>query len=482
MQPIRLLQRSNVMKASWLGVVSLVVAWGAAARAADGSAAATKQGTQLSATKAQGAAVQPATPVRATTVKANPAIVQAMPQATVAQLQLPTVRPELVRIEAVNSNAKAPTATASTGGSTVEVKRGELLILKKALTAAPSATPTALAEKVKTPLPATLVVGVADPVKGTVARQFQPFLSAEVSPLRWDAQAASYLTTVVVGLDPLPGDDDGAVTLPSAIRFQLSGENVTSIDPLNVDVSVAGTTGYQRFRVLTTRFDQAIKVNAHSRFGDKSYGASVDPGPARLEIGRSDARVDGFGLGKTTISVRQLAANRQEWPALQAQRIQLETTSGYLTPASVQITAQSATGETALVSQGWGEAIVGQRNADGETSKAVVVFAFPWLKFMLGFFGAAVAGALRVFTSEPGKRQGWGPVFVGCLASGIVIDILVALGAPLAPEWLLGMMRSELAWLAIGLVAGYPGVALVAALGDKIFGVKKPEPASASAS
>jgi len=402
--------------------------------------------------------------------------------AKVTQLMLPTVRSDQVRVESVNPALRAPLVNATAIGATVQVQQGQSFVLKTTPEGASRTDRTTLLQNTKDPLQGRLVVGVPDPVKGTVARQFQPFLSAELSPLRWNPQSANYVTTVVVGLDPLPGEDDGAVALPSAIRFQLSGENVTSIDPLDVEVSVAGTTGYRRFRVATTRFDQAIKVSAHSRFGDKSYEANVDPGPIQLEIGRADARVDGFGLGKTTISIRQLAANGQVWPALLPQQIPLETTDGYLTPASVQIPVHGASGETALVSRGWGQAVVTERNASASSSKATVVFAFPWLKFLLGFFGAAVAGVLRVFASEPGKRQGWGAVFVGCLASGIVIDILVALGAPLAPEWLLGMMRSELAWLAIGLIAGYPGVAVVAWLGDKIFAFKKTEPAGASAS
>ena len=472
MQATRLVLRWIAGNARRVGVASVLLV-PTSALAATGTVAPTSK-TQMGATAAA------ATPKLAAVAK--PVAVKPTPDAKVAQLQLSLLRPEQVRVDSVNPAVPAPLANATENGTTINVQRGQQLILRSASAPVEPGSPVPLAQEVKARLSSTLVVGVPDPVRGTVARQFQPFLSAEVSPLRWDAQALSYVTTVVVGLDPLAGDAErGDVALPSAIRFQLTGENVTSIVPPHVDVSQVGVGGYQRFRISTGRFDQAIRINAHSRFGDKSYEASVDPGPAQIELGQSDASVDGFGLGKTTISVRQRAANRQAWPGLVAQEVQLKTTGGVLTPPSAQIPANSATGKTELVSMGWGRATVSETNAAAEdASTATVQFVFPWLKFLLGFLGAALAGVLRVFASEQGSRQGWVPVFVGCLASGITVDILVALGAPLAPEWLLSMMRSELAWLAIGLVAGYPGVASVAWLGQKIFGLEKPEPANAS--
>ncbi|HYP88698.1 MAG TPA: hypothetical protein VEQ59_11100 [Polyangiaceae bacterium] len=414
---------------------------------------------------------------------ATPAVRRLAAKSQAAQLQLSTLQPEQVRVESINPALAAPVASASPGGTTIDVKQGDQLVVVKALSASESTSPVALAEKVKARLPATLVVGVADAAQGTIAKQYQPFLSAEVSPLRWDAQAMSYVTTVVVGLDPVGDTDEGPVKLPSAIRFQLTGENVSNIEPPHVEVTEAGAGGYQRFRVLTGKFEQLVRVSAHSRFGDKSYEAAVDPGPASLELLQSEARVDGLGLGKTTIGVRQRAANQQPWPASAPLQIHLKTSRGFLTPSTVPIAAQASSGQTSLVSSGWGDAVVSDSsNADERARTVTVAFSFPWLKFLLGFLGAAVAGALRVFTTEPGKRQGWLPVFLGCLASGLTIDILVALGAPLAPEWLLSMMRSELAWLAVGLVAGYPGVAAVAWLGEKLFAFKKPEPAGAPTS
>jgi hypothetical protein len=316
-----------------------------------------------------------------------------------------------------------------------------------------------------------------------VARQFQPFLSASVSPLRWDPEAKRYVTTVVVGLDALAGEaEDGPVLLPASIRFQLSAENVDKVEPPNVDVSEAGAHGYQHFTVLTKQFEKPIRVTAHSRFGDKSYEASVDPGPVFIKLGQSAASVDGFGLGNATISVSQHAANNQVLAPLSSLRVNLTTSGGFLAPPHVDLPATSAIGETSLVSATWGKATVREANADApDASTVTVTFAFPWLKFALGLLGAACAGALRIFTARGKKRQAWVPVFVGCIASGITVDILVALGAPIAPEWVLGMIRSELSWFAIGLIAGYPGVALVRRLGEKVFALKKEEPASSSA-
>jgi hypothetical protein len=403
-----------------------------------------------------------------------------------AQLQLPAKQPGQLRVEPVGAAQQAPAVTARpAGGTTIAVRLGEQLLIREPAEAVGVPKAIALAEKVKAPLPSTLVVGVRDPENGmTVARQFQPFLTALVSPLRWDTEAKSYVTTVLVGLDPLPGEAEGGpVQLPAPIRFQLSGENIEKVEPPDVDISEAGTNGYRRFTVLTTQFERPIRVTAHSRFGDKLYEASVDPGPTFIRLGQSTTSVDGFGLGQATISVSRHAANTQLLPSPSDLRVQLKTSHGFLAPSHVDLAAKNATGETSLVSSTWGEAVVTETSADVRgPSSVTVAFAFPVLKFVLGLLGAASAGALRVLTRKRAKRQAWAPVFVGCIASGITVDILVALGAPIAPEWLLGLIRSELAWFAIGLIAGYPGVAVVAWLGDKLFDFKRgEEPASSSA-
>jgi hypothetical protein len=400
-------------------------------------------------------------------------------EAKAAQLQVAAKHPEQLRVESINPTQRAPAVSINSSGATIAVKAGEQLVVHKAAEA-PEPPNAKVAEQVKAPLPSTLIVGVSDATKGTVIRQFQPFMTMEVSPLRWDSHVMSYVTTVVVGLDPFAGEDQsGPVALPATIRFQLSGENVDKIEPPEVQVAEAGTRGYQRFKVLTKKFDRAVKVIAHSTFGDRSNEANVEPGPTFFELGQSDASVDGFGLGKTTISVRQRAANGELLPTPAQLRVHLRTSGGFLTPSYVELPAHGATAETSLVSSTWGQAIVREANADEASHRTVTVeFTFPWLKFILGFIGAGCAGALRVFSTKRGKRQSWLPVFVGCLASGITVDILIALGAPLAPDWLLNAIRSELAWFAIGLIAGYPGIAVVAWAGEKLFAFQKPEPAN----
>lgn len=410
------------------------------------------------------------------------------PRPDTAQLVLPTKRPEQLKVESVKAAEPAPVVKAApSGGSSIAVKAGEQWVIRDLAEAAATSKPTALREQVKAPMSPTLVVGVRDLVKGTtVTRQFQPFLAATVSPLRWDAAAKSYVTTVVVGLDPLPGEDaGGALELPEPIGFHLSAENVDKLEPADLDVRQVGVAGYQRFMVYSWQFDRPIRVTAHSKFGDKLYEAGIDPGPAFIQLGRSAESVDGFGLARVTISVRRYAANHQLLPPPSDSRIHLQTSGGYLDPAHVDLSARSAIGETSLVSATWGKTVVSQTDvpadASGNGSTTTVEFAFPALKFLFGLLGAASAGALRVLTVKRARRQGWAPVFIGCLASGITVDILVALGAPIAPAWLLSIIRSELAWFAIGLVAGYPGISVVARLGEKWFASKHAEPAQSSA-
>jgi len=401
----------------------------------------------------------------------------------VAELHLPGKTPAQVRVEAVAGAEQAqPLKAAPAGDSSVRVRLGEQLLVHLAETDKLS-KPTALTEKAKAPLPSMLVLGVRDPKLGTtVAREYQPFLSALIAPLRWDAGLGSYVTSVVVGLDPLSGEDDDSVALKAAIRFQLSAENIDNIEPAGVDVTEVGARGYRTFQVSTRQFARPIRVTAHSRFGDKLFEAGVDPGPTFFELTQSASSVDGFGLGKATIGVSQHAANRQLLPAMSALRVGLKTSAGLLNPPHIDIAAGSAVGETSLISTGWGEARVTETgNEPARVSGVTIAFAFPAVKFALGLLGAACAGILRIFSAKRERRRSWGVTFVGCLATGITIDILVALGAPVAPAWVLTVIQSELAWFAVGLIGGYPGVALVAALGQKWFELKKEEPVSSSA-
>jgi len=306
------------------------------------------------------------------------------------------------------------------------------------------------------------------------AKQLQPFLLAEVSPLRWDAVAKEYAMTLLVGLDPLASDaSEPPLPLTPPILFQITGENVDGIEPNQAAVLVAGPSGYQRISVMTRSFSAPIKVSAHSTVGDGSFNANVDPGPAWLEFGQSDDAIDGLGLGKTTISVRQRAANGDLLPTSDLLHVALKTSSGALSPPFVELPAHHSEGETSLVSSAWGRAVVSEASAGDDAAHAAHVdFRFPWLKVLFGLGGAAAAGGIRVFKAVRAKES-WLSTFVGCLASGIVIDILIALGAPLAPAAVLALIRSELAWFAIGLVAGFPGTAALEWAGSKLFGFGK---------
>lgn len=443
------------------GVAALVLSWGAQA------AAQVKTQVAVPVTRTTTTAVTANTANRK--LVAKPALAP-----TAAQLQ---VAPQL-SVEPVNTS-KAPVKTGASG-STITMKPGDQVILRK-VASAPEVKPVTLAPRIKTTWASTLAVGVSDPEKGTVVREFQPFLSAEVSPLRWDPSVGSYSTTLVVGLDPLGADASGAsAPLSPAIRFQLIGENVDQVVPQQIEISEAGTNGYQRLRVLTRSFGREVQIKAHSRFGDSSFKASVEPGPAFIQLGEpAERRIDGFGLGRTTLSVYRRAANGEPWGASLPLQVYLS-----IDPRGsvdhVSFAANADTAKTSLVSQGVGEAVVFEANKLSAHG-IVVTFAFPWLKFLLGLLGAACAGGLRVVTTPPEKRRGWLALFIGCIASGITIDILAALGAPIAPDWLFSVIRSELAWFAIGLVAGYPGVAAIAWAGEKLFGFGKPASAGATA-
>jgi len=391
-----------------------------------------------------------------------------------AQVKITTAHPEQVKVDAVSPVQEQPKVKVTPEAATVEVKQGEQLVVRGPT---PRAAPVTLAASKKALLSSTVIVGVQDRESGTTARQLRPFVLAEVAPLRWDETAKRYRTTLLVGLDPAEADPSSvALALEPPIVFQLTGENVDELRPAQVAIALAGPDGYQRIQVSSRAFSPPIKVNAHSRAGDGSFDTGIDPGPSWFDLGTSDGAIDGLGLGKTTINVRQRAANGEPLLASSPLRVELKTTAGSLNPPYVDIASGQASGQTALVSSAWGAARVSEASSlSGTERSATVNFAFPWLKVWFGVLGAAAAGVVRMLMGKQTKharRQ----TFVGCLASGVVVDIFVALGAPIAPDWLLGLIRSELAWFAVGLVAGFPGSAGLEWLASKIFGLPKPEP------
>jgi hypothetical protein len=396
-----------------------------------------------------------------------------------AQVEVVMAHPELVKIDAVNPAQAKPKVNVTSGAATVEVKPGEQLVVRAPASEA-SAAATTLAPAKKALLESTVIVGVKDADNGVTARQLRPFVLAEVSPLRWDEKTKQYRTTLLVGLDAAEGEASSApLELQPPIVFQLTGENVDQLEPPRAAVAVAGPEGYQRVSVSSRSFSAPIKVSAHSRAGDGSFNAPVDPGPTWFDLGPSDGAIDGFGLGKTTIGVRQRAANGEPLLAQTPLRVELKTTAGALTPPYVDIPAGQASGQTLLISAAWGAAQVSESSSLGAERAVSIGFSFPWLKFALGILGAASAGALRALMGKQTK-QARRLSFLGCLASGIVMDILLAIGAPIAPDWVLGVIRGELSWFAIGLLAGFPGAAGLESLSAKIFGAPKPQPSETS--
>jgi hypothetical protein len=426
-----------------------------------------------------GAKAEPATSIAVTPsrISGGAHLSPAEPRAAhsaAAQIKITTAHPELVKIAAIDPVQGRPTVKVTPEAATVEVKQGEQLVVRGPT---PGPVPVTLAASKKALLSSTVIVGVPDRDSGTTARQLRPFVLAEVTPLRWDETTKRYRTTLLVGLDPTDGDaSPDALELRPPIVFQLTGENVDAFQPAQVAVALAGPDGYQRIQVSSRGFSAPIKVSAHSRAGDGSFDTAIDPGPIWFDVGTSDGAIDGLGLGKTTINVRQRAANGDTLLASGPLRVDLKTTAGSLNPPYVDIAPGQASGQTSLVSSAWGAARVSEASSlAGGAHVATINFAFPWLKVWFGVLGAAAAGVVRTLMGKQTKHARR-LTFVGCLASGVVVDIFVALGAPIAPDWLLGLIRSELAWFAVGLVAGFPGSAGLEWLASKIFGMPKPQP------
>ena len=106
-------------------------------------------------------------------------------------------------------------------------------------------------------------------------------------------------------------------------------------------------------------------------------------------------------------------------------------------------------------------------NSRPDASKAVVGFAFPWLKLVLGLGGAFLAGVLSTLGRKR-KSSRLRVILIGT-ATGLVVDCLLAVGAFLPWEWATKAIRSDLAWPALGFLAGFGGEPLLHRLTEWAF-------------
>jgi hypothetical protein len=218
-------------------------------------------------------------------------------------------------------------------------------------------------------------------------------------------------------------------------------------------------------KLIAKDFSHAIEISAHSDFGDKSFSGDIDPGRI-LDLGKSNDRIEGLGIGSAIITVVQRASNGAPLTATSLLGIDLTTTAGRLEPTQAIIRPNESRAQVTLTSSGFGDATVSLAGAvHADAPKIQVSFVLPWLKLALGLAGGLAAGFLRARKPKTSQLR----AFFTSAVTGLVVDCLLAVGAPLAGDWATAAIRADLAWPAIALVAGYGGEPLLRRLLDMMF-------------
>jgi hypothetical protein len=357
---------------------------------------------------------------------------------------------------------KPPEIKLEAGKPTLAISAGSQVIVRK-LESTPAVTvPLSITKQA---LPGSVILGVKDQDNQTVGKQLQPFVAAERLPLLWDAEAASYVTTLVVGLDAVSDGAEPPPKLQDSVVFQLTGRFVDRIEPSRFAVQASGPSGYQQVKLIAKDFSHAIEISAHSDFGDKSFSGDIDPGRI-LDLGKSNDRIEGLGIGSAIITVVQRASNGAPLTATSLLGIDLTTTAGRLEPTQAIIRPNESRAQVTLTSSGFGDATVSLAGAvHADAPKIQVSFVLPWLKLALALAGGLAAGFLRARKPKTSQLR----AFFTSAVTGLVVDCLLAVGAPLAGDWATAAIRADLAWPAIALVAGYGGEPLLRRLLDMMF-------------
>jgi hypothetical protein len=121
----------------------------------------------------------------------------------------------------------------------------------------------------KNVFPGTLVVGTPS----AQTRAGQLFLEPRQSPLPWNSEAKSYLTTLVVGLDLTNQTVPMPLQPPVTVQFFASHAGV---EPPSVTIERTGTTGYREVRLSCRKYQGNPSVTARSDLGELTQAVPVE--------------------------------------------------------------------------------------------------------------------------------------------------------------------------------------------------------------
>lgn len=332
--------------------------------------------------------------------------------------------------------------TVATSAEQVTLRRGDVLVVP---TARPPTYDSSAGATPHVDLPTQYVMlDRAGTTVLTLSVRFEP----QGGGLRYDADARRFRGTVLIGLEDSTRRSEQVQLSPVEIEFTTDADEVT---PQRVRIA---HTNIPFVEVQVRALDPGDTVSLHIRpvFDPDGQHAPLPVVRPAITIDPSPARIQGFGLETTTLTVTLP-------PAVGAPpvAIALSADPGALDTTLLAIAA-GGVGVTRLRSVGTGAAVVRARFgsvASGETS---VMFVFPWPFLVAAVLGGAAGAVLRARRprDKPGRLRLF-PIdlLVGAL-TGVVVAAAYAVGVNVL-GLTLSVRVGEAAVFVLAVVGGYRG-------------------------
>jgi len=286
-----------------------------------------------------------------------------------------------------------------------------------------------------------------------------PFLRATESPLRWDSGLKVYTTTLEVGLDF--GPTAGVGGLPSPALLTLFTQN-SHVDTNLISINHAGAPYVPvTLRCSDPRTSPSVTVHYQEQVPDTTLTIPCVVEPAGLQIVPGDSNIFGFGLGTTSLTIRRVAKDGNDYADTSEAQILLTATGGKLDVGnSATIKANESSVEVTLRSTGLGAASISASYGATPPASQTINFIFPWPLILATLIGSGLGGVIRVFSHRK-KNQ---PLKWSWLLQGFAIALIIVAGSSIGimvfsiPAAVQG---TEVATFVIASLCGYYGTVVL---------------------
>lgn len=464
------------MRLWWSGVTLLVSATGLVAQGTTGAAPPVRRSTvlvrppasiarepELTATRPPSAVSAAAAPSVVATPTRTPSLVTAAARVQ-AQPAPGTGATATVRVPEAATALARHYYGARTARVAVRDARSVTVFLRDSARLEPAPPGLGVADGVALPVRFLTV----DSASGDVMA-LKPWLD-DGGGLRFDSRRNAYVATLRMGVrDTLNARRPRALAPP--VRFSVVAA-ADSVLPERIEIGETNVFTTSA-RVVTTRRDRAVRVSVWPDFADHGIDVWIPYRMDTLLVRVDRGRIDGLGLEDATVTVSVPAGALAPTDSV---AVTLSTSRGRLTTQTLYPKGGTPA-STTLHSDGLGDVTLSAQAATLVEGTTTLSFGLPTGLLWGGLIGALMGSGL-VLTRERRRSRRGVPWVVGSgVLAGLVVAVIVAIGAIKLPGFDIPTGSGFFIALLGGVLGGYVGPKGLEALVPAMKAGREPTPA-----